>query len=72
MKITDVPAAIEEFKREHGKIEPLEPRLIGFSWVIGIQRGNVVLVRKYPLPEEDLYEFSLMTMENYNLITKKE
>ncbi len=65
MKITDVPAAIGEFRKEHGDIEPLEPNLIGFSWSIGIQEDNVILARKYPHTRESLYEFSLMRKTNY-------
>ncbi len=69
MRRSDVPAALDEFREVHGSIRPFEPLLIGFSWVIGTQGGSVVLVRKYP---EDLYEFSLMTVENFDLITKEE
>lgn len=70
MEITDIPAAIEEFKKEHGNIEPLlEPRLIGFSWAIGIQGGNAVLVRKSPLLTQNVYEFSLMRTEYFKEYT---
>ncbi len=66
MKQSDIRHAIKEFEKEFGYLTPIDPQLIGFSWVIGRQGKNVVLARKYPTG----FEFSLMTNKNYMKFTK--
>ncbi len=61
MKKSDIRHAVKEFEREFGYLTPIDPQLIGFSWAIGRQGDNVILVRKYP----HRYDFSQMTNENY-------
>ncbi len=67
MKRSNIPAAIEMFKQDYGDIQLLDPQLIGFSWAIGTQGGNVILSRKYTWG----FEFSLMTKKNYEHYTKE-
>ncbi len=67
MKRSDIRHAIKEFEKEFGYLTPIDPQLIGFSWAIGRQGDNVVLVRKYFWG----FDFSLMSNKNYEHATKE-